>query len=135
MTEKKVNKLNKQNTFEKLESLEHEAADFGFKWENSHQIMDQIKSECDEIIEHLDSTDPKVKPMLQDEIGDLLHAAFSLCVFCEFDPEETLRKSIDKFETRLSNVRMIAKEQGEDTLNGKSFDELMNIWGKAKNMS
>jgi len=135
IAEKKMNPLNDQNTFEKLEALEHEAADFGFKWENAHQIMDQIKSECDEITEHLDSTDPKASHMLQDEIGDLLHAAFSLCVFYKFNPEETLTKSIDKFEKRLSNVKKIAKEGGEDTLNGKSFDELMEVWDRAKNMN
>lgn len=124
-----------QNTFSNLESLEHEASNFGFKWENAHQIVGQIKSECDEITECLDSTNPKVKLMLQDEIGDLLHAAFSLCVFCDFDPEETLKKSISKFEKRLINVKKIAKEQGADTLSGKGFDELMKIWDKAKTRS
>ena len=126
---------NTHNTLKKLEMLEHEASEFGFKWENPHQIMDQIKSEFDEVTEHLDSADQKTRSMLQDEIGDLLHAAFSLCVFSKFDLEETLQKSVSKFERRLRNVKKIAKEQGADTLSGKSFDELMSIWDKAKNLN
>ncbi|MCX7121654.1 MAG: nucleoside triphosphate hydrolase [Gammaproteobacteria bacterium] len=119
------------NILEKLTQLEIEASNYGFKWENPHQIMDQIKSECVEIDEHLNSPDSD-KLKLQEEIGDLLHAVFSLCIFCKFDAEETLKKSVDKFERRLNTVKKIAEEQGIATLNGYAFDELMQFWDKAK---
>ncbi|PJB09691.1 MAG: nucleoside triphosphate hydrolase, partial [Gammaproteobacteria bacterium CG_4_9_14_3_um_filter_38_9] len=54
--------------------LEKEAEQFGFKWGNTHQIMAQIKSECDEIDEHLSNINENNKPKLQEEIGDLMHA-------------------------------------------------------------
>lgn len=116
----------------KLTHLEKEAEDFGFKWDNTQQIMAQIKSECIEIDEHLSPITDDNKSKLQEEIGDLLHAVFSLCVFCKFDTEETLKNSIDKFERRLTAVKNIAQENGITTLNGHTFDELMQFWDRAK---
>ena len=66
------------NILEKLGQLEKEATEFGFKWETTHQIMAQIKSECTEVTIHLDEMekgDNKIKE-LQEEIGDLDQYAF-----------------------------------------------------------
>ena len=118
---------------EKVVDLENEASEFGFRWETTNQIMAQIQSECVEINEHLDKGIAQANPLeLQEEIGDLLHAVFSLCVFCNLSPRDTLAQTLTKFESRLSAVKEISKEQGLDNLNGFSFDELMDIWGKAK---
>lgn len=117
---------------DKLIRLEKEAESFGFKWDNTHQIMAQINSECDEINEHLSQANDSNAHKLQEEIGDLLHAVFSLCVFCNFDAKETLTKSINKFERRLNAVKTIAQESGIATLNGHTFDELMKFWNQAK---
>ena len=117
------------NILEKLTALEHEAADFGFTWENSQQIMDQIKSEMNEVDVHLKDGD---RHKLQDEIGDLLHAVFSLCVFCKFDTEKTLENSLGKFERRFRLIQQFAKEKGLCNLNGLSFEELMSFWNQAK---
>ncbi|HAU1796536.1 TPA: nucleotide pyrophosphohydrolase [Legionella pneumophila] len=116
--------------FEEIEQLEQEAAAFGLQWETKEQIMTQIRNECLEIEEHLHF--PEQRDALQDEIGDLLHAVFSLCVFSNFSPELTLRKSLDKFEHRLNAMKDIAKEQGLSHLREKSFDELMQYWQQAK---
>lgn len=122
-----------QNTMtilEKIKHLEQEAAAFGLQWETDAQIMAQIRSECLEIEEHLHAQEQRNE--LQDEIGDLLHAVFSLCVFCNFDPEQTLSNSLDKFEHRLNAMKSIAREQGLSDLKSKSFDELMQYWEQAK---
>lgn len=122
---------------EKLTKLEKEASDFGFKWENSDQIMAQIQSECAEIKVHLnndssDANDPN-RALLQEEIGDLLHAVFSLCVFNQFNPQETLEQSITKFQRRFEIVKSLAIQDGLTSLNGLGFKELMKYWDKAKN--
>jgi uncharacterized protein YabN with tetrapyrrole methylase and pyrophosphatase domain len=129
---RKIRYETNMNILEKLKQLEVDAEDFGFKWENARQIMAQIRSECDEIDEHLPLITNHNKPKLQEEIGDLFHAVFSLCVFCQFDPKETLQNSIDKFERRLTAVKLIAKENGIHSLNGYPFDELMQFWDEAK---
>ena len=117
----------------KVAELEHTADEFGFRWETTTQIMEQIYSECAEINEHLQlGHEHANKVELQNEIGDLLHAAFSLCVFCGLAPEDTLAKTLTKFECRLNAVKQIAEEQGLSSLEGKPFEELMSIWNKAK---
>jgi uncharacterized protein YabN with tetrapyrrole methylase and pyrophosphatase domain len=120
---------------DKIQKLDQEAAEFGFRWENAQQIMDQIQSEWLEVHEHLSPTlQPQSREDLQEEIGDLLHAVFSLCVFCKLNPKETLQKTVLKFEKRLNAVKKLTPEQGLTTLDGLSFDELMRIWEKAKEL-
>lgn len=118
--------------FENLIALEKEAADFGFKWETAQQIFAQIRNEITEISVHLND---KNKNKLQEEIGDLLHAAFSLCIFCQLDPQKTLSDSINKFERRFRSVQELATQEGLSTLNGQSFTKLMTLWEKAKQKS
>jgi len=90
---------------DKISALEEEASQFGFKWQSADQIMNQIHSECDEIKEHLDHDSSKAnQTALQEEIGDLLHAVFSLCIFCKLSPRVTLGQSLTKFERRLRAV-------------------------------
>lgn len=115
--------------FNKIVSSENDASEFGFRWETSDQIKDQIISEIGEVAVHLDDQN---KTKLQEEIGDLLHAVFSLTVFCGLDPEITLTNSVTKFQRRLDAVKALAAEEGLTSLNGKSFDELMHYWKRAK---
>ena len=119
---------------EKAVVLENEASEFGFQWENTEQIMQQIHSECSEIQVHLDQKSCN-RQELQEEIGDLLHAVFSLSVFCKFTAQITLEKSVDKFERRFKLVQQLAVEKGLKTLDGQSFSELMKLWNKAKQMA
>ena len=97
--------------------------------------MAQIQSECEEIQEHLRTGISKLNQAeLQDEIGDLLHAVFSLCVFCRMSPRVTLGQTLTKFERRLRAVKQITEESGLNTLDGQPFDTLMGIWDKAKEL-
>lgn len=120
---------------EKIAYLEKNAYEFGFRWDTADQIMNQIESECEEIKEHLNEESPQDnKIALQEEIGDLLHAVFSLCVFTGFNPKTTIEQSLTKFERRLCAVKLIAEENGLENLKGKTFDELMIVWDRAKEL-
>ncbi len=121
------------NILDKVFKLEKEADEFGFSWENPEQILQQITSECNEVAEQLNNNHiPEKNTELQEEIGDLLHAVFSLCVFCGFDIKETINISLDKFAARMLMVRKIAAEKGIDNLQGHTFSELMQYWDAAK---
>jgi uncharacterized protein YabN with tetrapyrrole methylase and pyrophosphatase domain len=119
-------------TMKHLTNLENKAAEFGFKWETAEQIMAQIRSELKEIEVHLKDQDQE---KLQDEIGDLLHAAFSLCIFCQFDPNKTLAHSVKKFEKRFNAIKQLTAAEGLNNLNGQTFQKLMEFWDKAKEIS
>lgn len=121
------------SVFKNIVDMEEEADNFGFRWENPFQILDQIESECREIRDELNRSKESIqKSRVQEEIGDLMHAVFSLCHFCGFDTEQTLKNTTEKFARRLDAVKKISRDSGLDSLNGKSFDELMAIWDIAK---
>lgn len=120
---------------EKVAALELVAEQFGFRWETTAQIMEQIQSECIEINEHLQHQNEPINQLeLQEEIGDLLHAVFSLCIFCKFNAKATLEKTLVKFERRLNAVIELTQRKGLTNLEGHSFDELMQIWRQAKHL-
>ncbi len=120
---------------EKVVVLEQDADAFGFRWETAEQIMVQIESECVEIREHLHGGFEQANQVdLQEEIGDLLHAVFSLSVFCKLNPHDTLEKTLSKFERRLNAVKQLTHERGLSSLTGFSFDALMDVWGEAKRL-
>lgn len=121
--------MEKECLLKKAEELEIESKDFGFRWDHIDQLMDQIQSECAEVKEAYEKGH---KVHLQEEVGDLIHAAVSLAVFCDLDPRETFEESIVKYEKRFRKVIELAQKDGHATLKGHSFDRLMDYWKKAK---
>ena len=121
--------MENENLLKKVEELEFTSKDFGFYWDNLGRIMEQIRSECDEVDEahaHNDRTH------LQEEIGDLIHATLCLPVYFGMDPFETLKNSTIKYEKRLNKLKQFAKEDGHENLEGASFELMMHYWNKAK---
>jgi uncharacterized protein YabN with tetrapyrrole methylase and pyrophosphatase domain len=114
----------------KLAAVENQANDFGFSWPHAEMILDNISSECQEIREVLEKNGSQAH--LQEEIGDLIHAAFCLCLFCGFDGEKTLTQAVNKVEKRLNAVKKIAEEAGHQTVHGLPIDTLMGFWHEAK---
>jgi GNAT superfamily N-acetyltransferase len=130
MVDSKPTVMKTMNTFTRLTAIEKQADDFGFMWTDTAQIFDQIQSECEEIknnLEHIGDRDH-----LQEEMGDLIHAVFSLCLFMGFDAEETCVKSIDKFERRFAELKRLAQEAGFETLQGQPVNVLLHFWAQTK---
>lgn len=113
-----------------LVALEKDARAFGFDWPNIPVIIDQAIDECREIRETLEHQEPLER--LQEEIGDLLHTAVSLCIFAGFDVDETLAKVNDKFAARMQAIKTLTRQQGLENLNAQSFEYMLQLWDKAK---
>lgn len=118
------------NPLHELIIIENEARNFGFDWPHEEMIIEQALSECDEIREALANHEPSHR--VQEEIGDLLHTAISLCLFAGFDPEQTLAKVATKFGARMEALKAIAKDQGLTSLKGQSTEFMMELWQRAK---
>ncbi len=118
---------------QKLIDLKNDADKFGFKWDNVYMIVNQVKSEVEEVEEVLKNNEGKAR--LQEEMGDLLDAAINLCLECGLDLDETLVKSFNKISTRINSVKEIAKERGFSDLNNQSHEVLMEIWNEAKKLN
>lgn len=116
--------------FNKVIALDRAATDYGFTWEHPLQLMDQLLSECEEVKEVIH--DPNQREHLEEELGDLMFTAIALCVFCQFDPNPTLAKSLDKFEKRFNALKSIAAKEGFTTLRNQPMEVLQSLWNKAK---
>ena len=114
----------------RVNHAQEDAARFGFEWPNTTNALQQIISECHEVQESM--THNESQERLQEEIGDLISAALSLCRFCGFDTEETLLKATEKFESRMAILKTLTEEQKLSSLNGQSIDFMLDLWKKAK---
>lgn len=124
-------RLDMQKTpLQELITLEKDAREFGFDWPNIDALLKQAISECAEIAATITDNEPKAR--MQEEIGDLLHTAVSLCVFSGFDVEDTISLTNKKFATRMQGLKQLAKERGLDSLSGKSTEFMLELWDIVK---
>lgn len=117
---------------QKIIRQEETAAEFGFYWENIEQLLEQIQSECAEVKEAWLNKD---NIHLKEEVGDLINATVSLCIFLKLDPFETLSESAEKFQKRYDSLVTLVNQDGLQHLKNKPLDILLNYWDKAKKMA
>lgn len=117
---------------QKLITEEKKARIFGFDWPDYEMIFEQIIDEIREVREDIENNAPPHK--IQEEIGDVLHVAISLCVYAGFDVEETLAMVNNKFSKRMARVQELTIHQGLPNLKGQSMECMLELWRKAKKM-
>lgn len=121
-----------QDLLQKIITQEKTAAEFGFYWENVEQLFEQIQSECTEVKEAWLNQD---NVHLKEEVGDLISAAISLCIFLKLDPAETLSESVEKFQHRYDSLVTLVNQDGLLHLKNKPMDILLDYWDKAKKVT
>ncbi|MES2607756.1 MAG: ribose 5-phosphate isomerase B [Pseudomonadota bacterium] len=126
----RTQKLAKSDALDALVTLEKDTVAFGFDWPNQDMIFDQIISECAEIRDAVQSGESSQR--IQEEISDLLHAVISLCMYAGFDVNETIAIINKKFSDRMAALKDIAATQGLNSLHGKSFEFMLELWSDAK---
>ena len=109
--------------------LEKEANDFGFSWPDVDMVFEQVRSEVTEVEEALAHND---RVHLAEEMGDLIHAALSLCYTLGLDPEQIMEQSTKKFQRRFDALKAAAQAAGYETLKGEPKAVLMRFWQEAK---
>ena len=118
------------DTFVKLDRLETESKEIGFYWPDHYSSLKQIIDEIEEVKEVLQNKGDNA--ILQEELGDLLHAVCSLIFFCNFSVQETLEKALDKYEYRFHSMIDIAEKQGVEDFSQLTLEQMMNYWRLAK---
>ncbi len=71
-------------------------------------IIEQAIDECREIKEAIEKKEGSNR--IQEEMGDLIHSAISLCIYSGFDVEETLDKVTNKFGKRMQAMKKLTYE-------------------------
>lgn len=108
--------------------LQEKAASTGFDWDNVEDVWAKLDEEIQEVRKAADDED---KSELEEEIGDLIFSAVNLSRFMGVNPEDALRRTIKKFETRFKSIEKAAEENGRD-ITELSLEEMDKIWESNK---
>jgi tetrapyrrole methylase family protein/MazG family protein len=114
----------------KAHKITEKASRVGFDWETQHQVIAKIKEELTELEETLLKDDQK---RIEEELGDLLFAVVNLGRFLAIDPEDALRKTINRFINRFNHVEESLQKQGS-TPQQATLEEMEMLWQEAKKM-
>jgi uncharacterized protein YabN with tetrapyrrole methylase and pyrophosphatase domain len=127
-----VQNSDSHSCLDEINELWVKAKDFGFIWQDIHQIFHQIDLEAQEVKEIMD--DVSKRKELEGELGDLIHAALSIALYLDTNPKQALETHLKKYKARLDTVISLAQESGLNTLEGQSYETAYEFWKQAKNI-
>lgn len=124
------------------------AAGVGFDWQHQADVMAKVREEWDELAEAVaaarsqDPTAPRAhkrtlaidspeQAHIAEELGDLLFSIANLSRHLGVDPEDALRRTLDKFQRRFGHVESSLEKLGK-TPSEATLDELERLWEDAK---
>jgi tetrapyrrole methylase family protein/MazG family protein len=101
------------------------AARVGFEWPNLESVFDKLKEEEQELNEAIAGGDPT---RIEEEMGDLLFTVVNVARWLKVEPEEALRKMLNRFTERFQHMESLA----ETDLKHLSPEEWDRLWTTAK---
>lgn len=114
----------------KAQKITEKASRVGFDWEHVDQVVAKVMEELHEFEEAMAEGD---NSRMEAELGDLLFAIVNLGRFLSINPEEALRKTINRFQQRFSHVEDTLHGQGR-RMNDASLEEMDALWEEAKKL-
>jgi tetrapyrrole methylase family protein/MazG family protein len=112
----------------KAQKVTEKAARVGFDWEHSDQVFAKVLEELHEFEETMTSGNEK---RMEEELGDLLFAIVNLGRFLSLDPEDALRKTVERFSRRFNHIEETMHARGVH-LKEASLEEMEILWEEAK---
>ena len=112
----------------KAQKITEKASRVGFDWEHVDQVMAKVLEELHEFEEAMAQGR---QDRMEAELGDLLFAIVNLGRFLSLDPEEALRKTITRFQSRFSYIEEQLHFNGRH-LQDAGLDEMEALWQEAK---
>jgi tetrapyrrole methylase family protein/MazG family protein len=112
----------------KAQKISEKASRVGFDWEHVDQVMAKVLEELHEFEEAMAQGR---QDRMEAELGDLLFAIVNLGRFLSLDPEEALRKTIARFQSRFSHIEERLHATGRH-LQEASLEEMEALWIEAK---
>lgn len=115
------------------------AAQSGFDWEGTGQILAKLEEESAEVREAIDRRDDVDggggggggAGDLEMELGDLLFVAINLARWLKIDPDLALRRSTRKFIGRFRHMEKALHERGESA-QAQTAEAWTSLWEAAK---
>lgn len=112
----------------KAQKITEKASRVGFDWEHVDQVMAKVMEELHEFEEAMAMGD---NDRMEAELGDLLFAIVNLGRFLSINPEEALRKTINRFRNRFRYVEERLADQGRQMVS-TPLEEMDLLWEEAK---
>lgn len=112
----------------KAQKITEKASRVGFDWEHVDQVMAKVIEELHEFEEAMTQGN---NDRMEAELGDLLFAIVNLGRFLSINPEEALRKTINRFQQRFGYVEETLHGQGRQ-MKEATLAEMDTLWEAAK---
>ncbi|RMH68573.1 MAG: nucleoside triphosphate pyrophosphohydrolase [Gemmatimonadetes bacterium] len=114
----------------RAQRIQDKASHVGFDWKEIEPVIGKLHEEIDEFKAALTAEN---RDKIREEIGDILFSLVNISRFLEIDPEDSLRRTTDKFMRRFYYIEQILHERGED-LHNATLEEMDEIWEAAKQL-
>lgn len=109
---------------------QEKAAKVGFDWKDEKPVYDKILEEISELKYNIENRVSKDK--IEDEFGDVLFSIVNYARFLKINPEDALRRTIEKFFFRFQKIEEFARNCNIE-LEKMTLEEMDEIWNKVKN--
>lgn len=97
----------------------------GFEWQSIEDVFSKLAEEIGELRAAMPAGN---RDEIEGEIGDLLFTVVNIARWLKVEPEEALRKMVDRFSERFSAMEHMAGKP----LDSLSFEEWDDLWRRAK---
>ncbi len=112
----------------RAKKLQGKAAKVGFDWPDIDQVIDKVHEELDELKAAIKSGRQRD---VEDELGDLLFVLANIARHTGVDPEQAVRSTNSKFESRFGYVEKCVHHSGKPWQEF-TLAELDQFWSQAK---
>ena len=113
---------------ERARKIQNRAANVGFDWDDVAPVIAKVKEELMELEQAMAASH---QGRIDEEFGDLLFATVNLSRHLKIEPEKSLRRATQKFESRFRYMesRVLA---GQQNIRDLGLQELDRLWDAAK---
>ena len=108
--------------------LTRKVSRLGFDWPDLDGVLKKLDEEMKEFREALSLQNRK---RIQEELGDLLFVLVNISRFLRIDPEEALKKTVDKFRRRFHYIEASLHKKGK-SFHQSNLIEMDQLWEEAK---
>ncbi len=112
----------------RAERLTEKAGAVGFDWPDAKAVLAKVREELDELTEAMETGAPQ---RIEHELGDLLFAVANLGRWLKAHPEEALRGTLRRFESRFQHIERALAERGKSPRES-TLAEMDALWNEAK---
>ena len=112
----------------RAERLTEKAGAVGFDWPDAKAVLGKVREELDELTAAMDAGS---RERVEHELGDVLFAVANLGRWMKTHPEEALRGTLRRFESRFHHIESSLAGRGKSPRDS-TLAEMDALWEEAK---